>query len=526
MKNDIRMKAIRMSNAAILSAALAITGCFTGCSKSDSGKGDKDSLKINSSSTTETGSSVSYEEVNKDNLQSFESVILGNKGTITSNFSPYFFDYKPDPKKLKESQVGISTSVGNIGSNRIYKHDNGDYVTIDNGEALKLVESSEGVYRIGKTETFDGGYTLINEEGEVTIVFSDKEALDKFASELSSNLNQTTDGLNGIVNGFKYTSGIKCETINLVEKEENFYNAGVVIESINGYLEFLGEPFQKIEYSEDKDEIVVKRTTYRKVDEEVQVAKIEIHFPIGENGSSYYDSKYNIILGYSYKSDSGEVMMSETALRELLGIDVTKSQFTIPSTEETIEDILCISTGNDANVMVDQNIVLMPEDEFEEKYGYPVNEYPSNYDPCNTECDIVILEENADAASENSLSSMLSKKFKTPITITKSDPAEQADELLTQLQAAYPDIPWIGGHGSYGVAVDTADYINYTITDEECQAPVEEYLAGRSVYDLNPSELWPIVEYSLGYWDITEAFNNFGYTFPHSGGGGGSYGFY
>ena len=198
-----------------------------------------------------------------------------------------FFDYKPDPERLKESQVGISTSVGNIGSNRIYKHDNGDYITIDNGEALKLVESSKGVYRIGKTETFDGGYTLINEEGEVTVVFSDKEALDKFASELSSNLNQTTDGLNGIVNGFKYAFGIKCETINLVEKEENFYNAKVIIESINGYLEFLGEPFQKIEYSEDKDEIVVKRTTYRKVDEEMQVSKVEIRFPMGEKGSSY-----------------------------------------------------------------------------------------------------------------------------------------------------------------------------------------------------------------------------------------------
>ena len=525
MKNDIRMKAIRMSNAAILSAALVMTGCFTGCNKDDKSKDSDNSLKSNTSSVAETGSGVSYEKVDKDNLQSFESVILGNKGTITSNFSPYFFDYKPDPERLKESQVGISTSVGNIGSNRIYKHDNGDYITIDNGEALKLVESSKGVYRIGKTETFDGGYTLINEEGEVTVVFSDKEALDKFASELSSNLNQTTDGLNGIVNGFKYAFGIKCETINLVEKEENFYNAKVIIESINGYLEFLGEPFQKIEYSEDKDEIVVKRTTYRKVDEEMQVSKVEIRFPIGEKGSSYYDSKYNIILGYSYKSDSGEVMMSETALRELLGIDVTKSQFTIPSTEETIEDILCISTGDDANVMVDQNIILMPEEEFEEKYGYPVEDYPSNYDPCDTECDIVILEENADAASENSLSSMLSEKFMTPITITSSDPAEQADELLEQLQAAYPDVPWIGGHGSYGVAIDGADLINYTITDEECQAPVEEYLAGRSVYDLNPSELMPIFEYLLGYHDLELAEANFGYTFPHSGGGE-SYGFY
>lgn len=529
MKDMIRRKAIRISNSAVIAAALALTACFTACNK------DKN---VEDSSSNSSKDSVDYELVNSDNFQSFKDVQLGVKTTGdedavegTGMEKTYSYHYNPsklrykisedDVKKVKDELGGAK--IAQLGANDIYRSDAGELYTIDNGEALKLIKDDGNSYHVEKSECFDGAYVLTNECGSNTIVFKDSTALDKFADELTKQFEEAEGETIGITNGFSFTSGITTETVELFDREEEFYDIESVVDSCNKAVEALGNLTPPISYSidEKKTEVIVTRTAYNVVDGVLDTSESNIVLPLGNVGDTYFDPNYNLILSQSYMKDD-KAMIGADTYEQLLDIDIWRGQYIIPSTNRRFEDIIQISSnlGSGVDLTVDKNVVITDDQQKVEEYEEQHDDSYGEWVWMDSEDggDIYISEDQEQEVIDNSEDGQLSEQFMTPIHV-EGDAYQKAQMLYEQLCEAYPNIPWCGGGGGRSVCMNTKMPENWELTEDEARAQMEERLAGRTIEELGLDGYYELSDLDPWLSELSDPYSwRIGYTFSTGNG--------
>jgi hypothetical protein len=496
MKDIIRERAIKMSNAA-LALALVATSCFVGCNKKEDNNG------------TVTANGKEFQVVNEDNYKSFQSIQLGDSDTsgyednteVKADYNPCDL-FKPylDETKLEETRGMLSEHViETYCGNRIYKNVDGYYVLIDNSEALSLLDKGDKTYRIEKTDsTRLGKYTLTNEFGERTLIFENSATLKEFADKLQQDYNNLTSGQVGaIVNNVTFSPLDAPVDIELFDGTQKFFNLEQIMSACVNHIEELGCKEDTIRYEVKDDCITVTRVKwYTGADGSAVSDDYVITVPFGEKGETYYDAEHDLILPYAIK-EKDTVLVSLETFTTLFGIDISQGSYTIPSTDVTLEDIIEISTFKDSgyNIATDKDIIEASSDDIPKKYleAGISNDYFYNDDPVYIDAGRASDVYNAmDNVAKEGIDPEISATLGFDVPYLTGTAQEKADQLAQIMTDHYSNAGITFSSGGMGVAPSNWPGLEYMSEDEALAKCYEVLGEGKDLMTITVEEAFSV----------------------------------
>ena len=220
---------------------------------------------------------------------------------------------------------------------------------------------------------------------------------------------------------------------------------------------------------------------------------IDLQLPLGTKGDVYWEQTINCLIGMTFE-ENGKTWICADTVRDLLGINITDGEYIVPGTDESYDALIVDTSGSDEVKVTVQPIVTegnggnglvigAPEVTDNDDYNIVIGEVVPGEEPV------------PEPTLEQNYNQDIYEKLGIKVELSGTN-EEQARQYYEACKEAYPNLPWVGT--SNQVAVDVSSLRSETIdvwsmTDEECDALLQDRLAGRDYHDLSLEELAQIV---------------------------------